>query len=166
MKVFNRLEEILLVPILAIMATLTFVGVVARYAGIPIAYLEEVVPDLFVWATFLGASLAAKHRAHPNLSILAEKVSPNLRRWLALLVNALTVILFAVIGWQGIEAVRQSIQMGETTALGAPAYWVTLAIPVGAALFIVRVLRPAQDDKGEGEDASGPFKSAVNPSNS
>ena len=141
MKRLGRVEEILLVPILAAMAALAFAG-----AGVPIAYIEEVAPDLFVWATFLGAALAARHRAHPGLSVLRENLPPGLRRWLDGIVAGLTVLFFGVLAVQGIRAVGISIRMGETTALGAPAYWVTLAVPIGAALYIYRVLNPADPE--------------------
>lgn len=156
MRGWNRIEEFLLAPVLAVMAGLTFVGVAARYAGVPIAYVEEVVPNLFVWATFLGAALAAKDQAHPNLSALTERFPPDLRRWAERVVAGLTVLFFGVVGWQGVEAVRLSVRTAETTALGAPAYWVTLAVPVGAALYILRALASSRAGDGRGGGASAP----------
>ena len=155
MKWLGRVEEVLLVPILAVMAALTFAGAAARAIGVPIAYIEEVVPDLFVWATFLGAALAARHGAHPGLSVLRENLPPGLRRRLDGIVAGLTVLFFGVLAVQGIRAVGISIQMGETTALGAPAYWVTLAVPVGAALYIYRVLSPADPERPPGGGGGG-----------
>src|SRR5512143_3621017 len=72
-KVWDNVEEGALCLLLFFMVTITFVTVVTRYVfAFPLSYIDQLVPNLFVWVTFLGASAAVKRRAHLGLSLLYD----------------------------------------------------------------------------------------------
>jgi TRAP-type C4-dicarboxylate transport system permease small subunit len=74
---YCKLMEALLVLMLALMVVLVFGNVVMRYAlnsGITIS--EELSRWLFVWMTFLGATVALKEHGHLGSDMLVSRLGP------------------------------------------------------------------------------------------
>lgn len=136
-------EESLLAILLALMVLLVFVQVVSRYVlHRSLSYTEELVRYLFVWSTFLGASAALKRDRHLKLDVVVQRLPDRWRRAGRRCALGGTLFLFVVIGIYGLHIVRLQIQTGQTTAaLGMPAWWVGLSVPVGCILLIVRAIQ-------------------------
>ena len=78
---FCRIIESLIALALATMVILVFGNVVLRYAfNSGIAISEEMSRWLFVWVTFLGATVAVKEQAHLGTDFLTGKLPPWARR--------------------------------------------------------------------------------------
>ncbi len=140
-RIWDNLEEGVLCVLLSGMVVITFVTVVTRYVfGLPISYVDQLVPNLFVWVTFLGASAAMKRRAHLGLSLVAESMPPRWRARLDLVVLAGTSAFFLATAWFGWEVVVMQVRNDLTTSLGYPAWVVGIAVPAGALLLVVRAV--------------------------
>jgi C4-dicarboxylate transporter DctQ subunit len=138
---WDHLEEAALCLLLAVMVVITFVTVFTRYVfDLPLSYIDQLVPNLFVWVTFLGASAAVKRRAHLGLSLVYDALPPRGRAALDVVVLAGTSAFFAATAWYGWKVVVMQMENQLTTALGYPAWLVGIAVPAGAALFVVRSL--------------------------
>jgi C4-dicarboxylate transporter DctQ subunit len=136
-----NLEEGALCFLLAVMTVITFVTVVTRYVfDLPLSYIDQLVPNLFVWVTFLGASAAVKRRAHLGLSLVADALPPRARAVLDVAVLGGTGAFFLLAAWYGWQVVRMQVENGLTTSLGYPAWLVGIAVPLGGALFAVRAV--------------------------
>ena len=128
--------------LLALMTIIAFAGTVSRYVfsrGIP--YLEQFTPELFVWASFLGAAAAARQRAHLGSDVLVAMLPrpwQRLLRWLSLL---LSLGFFGVLIYYGVLGMRQDMRFGFTNALGIGNYWITAALPVAGLLLVLRSLQ-------------------------
>lgn len=76
-----RVIETLIAVALAAMVLLVFGNVVLRYAfNSGIAISEEMSRWLFVWVTFLGATVAVKEQAHLGTDFLLAKLPPWAQR--------------------------------------------------------------------------------------
>ena len=140
-RAWENLEEGLLCLLLAAMVLITFGTVVTRYVfRLPVSYMDQLVPNLFVWVTFLGASAAVKRRAHLGLSILYDAVPPNARRLLDVVILVVTTVFFGIVSWYGVKVVILQVENELMTALGYPSWVVGLAVPVGGGLFILRTV--------------------------
>lgn len=140
-RAWENLEEVLLCLLMAAMVFITFTTVVTRYVfHLPLSYMDQLVPNLFVWVTFLGASAAVKRRAHLGLSILYDAVLPRARRLLDVVILIVTTVFFGVVSWYGVKVVTLQVENELMTALGYPSWVVGLAVPVGGGLFIVRTI--------------------------
>ncbi len=138
---WDHLEEGALCLLLAVMVVITFVTVATRYVfDFPLSYIDQVVPNMFVWVTFLGASAAVKRRAHLGLSMVYDALPPRGRAALDAVVLAGTSAFFAATAWYGWQVVTMQVENRLTMALGYPAWLVGVAVPAGAALFVVRSL--------------------------
>ncbi|HET7824344.1 MAG TPA: TRAP transporter small permease [Anaeromyxobacter sp.] len=138
-RAWDHLEEWLLAALLAVMVAITFVTVVTRYVlDLPLSYVDQLVPNLFVWVTFLGASAAMKRRAHLGLSLVADLLPPRARAALDVVVLVGTSAFFLSTAWFGVVVVQLQVQNDLTTSLGYPAWVIGIAVPAGALLLVVR----------------------------
>ena len=140
-KVWDNVEEGALCLLLFFMVTITFVTVVTRYVfDLPLSYIDQLVPNLFVWVTFLGASAAVKRRAHLGLSLLYDTVPAGGRAVLDALILLGCGAFFLGTAVYGAKIVAMQMENRLMTSLGYPSWFVGLAVPVGSVLFVVRAV--------------------------
>ena len=71
-------------------------GVISRYVfNSPLLWSDELARFLFLWLSMLGAVVALRRNEHMRLSVLVNRASPSLQRWLDT-TAALVVIAFLV----------------------------------------------------------------------
>jgi len=127
--------------ILAIMAAAVFIQVVLRALGwAGIDGLEEIPRYLFVWLVMLGAAAAMHRGEHTALLYFRDKLPPPLRDVAILLVNAAGIALFVVLIQLAFVLVPNA-QLQTSAGLGLPLGYVYAAVPVGAVLLILPMLR-------------------------
>jgi TRAP-type C4-dicarboxylate transport system permease small subunit len=124
----------------ALIIALVFGNVVAR-AGfdVDIAWSNEVVTFLLLWATFLGAAAAARRGAHMRIGELVEATHGRPRAVLEALVLVLVAAVLVLLVRYGWVIVARTWQQ-ETTVLYWPVGLLYAAMPVGAALTLVWVV--------------------------
>jgi TRAP-type C4-dicarboxylate transport system permease small subunit len=138
-KVWDNVEEGALCLLLFFMVTITFVTVVTRYVfAFPLSYIDQLVPNMFVWVTFLGASAAVKRRAHLGLSLLYDMAPAGARAFLDALILLGCVAFFLGTAFYGAKIVSMQVENRLMASLGYPSWFVGLAVPVGSLLFVIR----------------------------
>jgi len=139
--VWNNIEEGALCLLLFFMVTITFVTVVTRYVfDLPLSYIDQLVPNMFVWVTFLGASAAVKRHAHLGLSLLYDMAPGGARAVLDGIILLACGAFFLGTAVYGAKIVSLQMENRLTTSLGYPSWFVGLAVPVGSILFVVRAV--------------------------
>ena len=139
--VWDNVEEGALCLLLFFMVTITFVTVVTRYVfDLPLSYIDQLVPNMFVWVTFLGASAAVKRRAHLGLSLLYDMVPRGARAVLDALILLGCGTFFLGTAVYGAKIVSMQMENRLMTSLGYPSWFVGLAVPVGSVLFVIRAV--------------------------
>ncbi|WP_106476442.1 TRAP transporter small permease [Phytohalomonas tamaricis] len=137
-----RIDEVLGSVALFALFVVALANVVMRYFfSMPLAWAEEVLQLLMMWATFLGASALVRRNEHVLISLLSDKLPPRWARWNERLFNTSVVLICAAIMlFWGIKLLPFSA-FRSTPMLNIPFYWVHLAIPVSAAMMIIHSLR-------------------------
>lgn len=136
----RKVLEVLVLGLMAALATVVVVGVVFRKAGASLVWYDEVASILLAWLTYYGAALAALHRAHIGMPTLVEKLRGPARTGVVLLAELCVLTFFGVLAWAGVRVLSV---LGGTSLVSLP--WVPMAvaqsvIPIGAVLFIVAQL--------------------------
>ena len=127
--------------ILAIMAAAVFIQVVLRFFGwAGIDGLEEVPRYLFVWLVMLGAAAAMHRGEHTALLYFRDRLPPRARDATIILVNAAGITLFVVLIKLAFVLVPNA-QLQTSAGLGLPLGYVFAAVPFGAALMMLPMLR-------------------------
>jgi len=138
-KIWDNLEEGALCLLLVVMVLITFVTVITRYVfDYPLSYIDQLVPNLLVWVTFLGSSAAAKRKAHLGLSMVYDMFPASFRPAVDVLILVGTCAFFSATAWYGWKVVVLQMENRMMASLGYPSWIVGLAVPVGSVLFVVR----------------------------
>lgn len=145
MRLGDRLEEAACALVLAVMTAVTFVNVVTRYlVRYALAFTEELVVNLFVWLTLLGAAVAVREGSHLAFTWLVERAPRPLRRAAVGLSTALGVAVFLALAWFGLGQIASERALGTVSeALAVPQWWYTAGIPLFAVLIAARLVQAA-----------------------
>lgn len=145
----NRLVEIVVGLLMALLVVVVWIGVVDRYLfHWQLPWPEAVARYLMIWAALLAVSCGIARQEHIGLTMLADKLPGGMRRGVFLLLDILAMGLFAYLFWYGIAfaiggASRQAMIFGMSLA---PAF---AAIPVAAALAFLQLTLVLFRDLGE-----------------
>jgi TRAP-type transport system small permease protein len=140
-RVFEGSVNAAAVILFSAMVGVTAAGVFFRYvlnAALP--WAEEADRYLFIWLTFIGASITMRHKAHIAVDVLVRYFRPSLREWFALLSEGCVLGFLAVVFWASGPVIEITSQT-RATATNIPISWVYLAAPVGCVLIGVETLR-------------------------
>jgi TRAP-type C4-dicarboxylate transport system permease small subunit len=144
-KVYENLEEAIGVGLLAVMAIFAFLNVITRYfIQYSFASTEEVEVACLVWLTMLGAAAGFRRGIHLGFDLLKIRFPKFGKKVLVPLSFVLTFTTVCVLIWFSFYQIRDEIDFKTTTeALSVPQWWYTLAIPVGGALILFRIIEAA-----------------------
>ncbi len=136
-------EEFLAAVLVMLMVSLVTLQVLSRYVlHISLSHTEELVRYLFVWATFIGASGAVYRNRH--LSVTGTAPESRFRKHVSLLSGIGAVLFSCLLIARGISVVMLQARTGQkTAAMGLPMWIIGLAVPLGAAFMLVRILQRA-----------------------
>jgi TRAP-type C4-dicarboxylate transport system permease small subunit len=136
-----RSLEVAMVAILGVMVVLVFSNVVARYVfDAAITWAEEVSRFLFVWLTFVGASIGLHRGIHLGMDLVVARLTSR-RRLVIEIVNHLIVLgFFAVWGFGGVTLIEANLNY-MSPATGFSMGLVYLIGPLAALLMGYETLR-------------------------
>jgi TRAP-type transport system small permease protein len=127
--------------ILAVMAAAVFLQVLLRFLGLSgIDGLEEIPRYLFVWLVMIGAAAAMYRGEHTVLDYFINRLPPRLRALIIAATNAAGIVLFLYLVKLSVVLVPNA-QLQTSPGLGLPLGYVFAAIPVGAILIVLPMLR-------------------------
>lgn len=127
--------------ILAIMTAAVFIQVVMRFMGwAGIDGIEEAPRYLFVWLVMIGAAAAMQRGEHTVLDYFINRLGARARALVLVLTNALAIGLFLTMIKLSLVLVPNA-QLQTSAGLELPLGYVFAAIPVGAALIILPMVR-------------------------
>lgn len=145
-----KLSTVLLSVLVAAMTIIIIAQVLSRgLINISIFGAEEFSRYCFIWATFLGASVAYKSGEMVALDLIVNKISIKFK-WLYLIMIELFVLLFSlvVLNYGIQQTFSPSIMNQVSPAIQLPMFIVYLSIPLGFGLIclysihtIIRLIR-------------------------
>jgi tripartite ATP-independent transporter DctM subunit len=145
---FDRALIVLVESVCAVLLVAEIVvllaGVVFRYAlHQPLVWSDELAGMMFLWLSMLGAVLALRPGEHMRMTAFVSRLSPERRAFVDTLAIVLSVGLLGLV-----LAPAYDYASGEaaivTPALQISNAWRALALPVGAVMLIVGLIRLVQ----------------------
>jgi len=124
------------------MATMVFIGVMSRYLGRPLYFVEEYTGYLAAVITIVTLAYILKRSTHISVNFIPELLPRRGRIGLetATLLISLGVVVMLLVA--GINLVIDSFVSQRTawTIMETPMGWVQLIIPVGLGLLIIQIM--------------------------
>jgi len=134
----NRLSERLLFFLMLLMIGVTTAQVFFRFFFEALTWSEELSCFLLVLASLLGAAVAFKRGSHIAVTFLTQKLPRGLQKGMAVLVNLLGILFFAIVATYG--AVLMKTEASQTTpAMMISMSWIYAMYPVLGAVIILHL---------------------------
>ena len=141
-------EAFLAAAFLLLMVALIFLGGVARVLGHPVNWAVDAATCLFAWACFFCADIAWRRNSLLSIDLLVNRLPAKLRLACRLFNYGVisAFLLYAVVmgAWLSWISRARSFQ-------GIPEIsysWVTMSMPVGAALLLITALLKVRAEFG------------------
>jgi TRAP-type C4-dicarboxylate transport system permease small subunit len=140
-RVYEWLVNTVAVTLFSGMVAVTTLGVFFRYVlNDALPWAEEADRYMFIWLSFVGASITMRHKAHIAVDLLVRYVPLAWRARLALLSLACVLAFLGVVFWAS-GPVLELTSETRATATDIPMIWVYLAVPTGCLLIGIETLR-------------------------
>lgn len=145
-KYLNSIIKTIVIISFGIMVVVTFAQIFYRYVLLrPIPWAEELARFLFVWITFLGASVAVRNKAHVGVEVLISKFPKKTYKRFLSGAYILCAIFCALMAYNGFIMLKR-ISTQTSAAMGMPMSVPYLAVPVGFTLMVMNFLFLAYEE--------------------
>jgi C4-dicarboxylate transporter DctQ subunit len=140
MRIIDAVEKwalvVLMILLIALVSFQVFNRVVVK---ISMPWLEETARYTAAWVVFIGASYAAKQKAHIGVTAVVDMLPKGWRKSTEVFMYVTCVMFSLVMLFYGIKIVIVQMNMGQLTpALRIPMYWPYLSIPLGGLMLTLR----------------------------
>jgi TRAP-type transport system small permease protein len=134
---FARLLDGLAIAMMAALVAVIAWSVLARQVlHVAVPWAEEVGAGLLAWMVALGAAAAWQRRGHITIDVLLRRLPPGPRFPLVILIEAGSLLLFAVAFW-GAWSMMSVSAHNRTAALGISYTWLYLGLVIGLGAMIL-----------------------------
>jgi C4-dicarboxylate transporter DctQ subunit len=139
-KIWDKLEEILIVILISVASYLSFQEVILRSVfntGWSGSY--EITIMALIWCSFIGVSLGIKENVHIGVDLLVNKFPPKLKMLFIYLSIACCLVFGIIIAYQGYQF-AQFITRSHLLSrdLRIPMEWAYWSVPVCGGLITLR----------------------------
>ena len=144
---------------LAVIVVLSFSQVVSRYVfSFSISWAQELVTYLLVWLVFMGCCMGLRDNEVAALTIVVDKLSPNMKKTARILVQVL-LIMFCVVGFWANQEIIANMWNKKSSILRMNLGYVSLAFSVSNVIIIFNavleignilkslIVKPREEDK-------------------
>jgi TRAP-type C4-dicarboxylate transport system permease small subunit len=139
----NWLAERLLAFFIAVTVIAVIAQVVFRYGvQASLTWSEEVARYAFIWAIFVGTSVAARNGQHIVVEALVKTFPRTLQRWLRVFALLVCAAFFALFTWACVLLVENALPQ-KSAALEISIAWVYAAAVLGGAASVLHFLNGA-----------------------
>jgi TRAP-type C4-dicarboxylate transport system permease small subunit len=139
-------ENVFLAVSHGIVAALVVIAVVFRYfIADPLIWTEEFIVIVFTWMLFVGFASGFRERMHLRIDALLILLPVGARFALGAIATAATLATLAALVWFG-TAQAMSLLETQTPMMRISAAWAVTAVPIGALLSLLHIVRHAVDD--------------------
>ncbi|MCL1829003.1 MAG: TRAP transporter small permease [Oscillospiraceae bacterium] len=138
-----RLEEYILGVLMMIIFVVMAVNIIGRYVfNTSLTFVDEATTFLFGCACFIGAPIACFRGINIGMDALIIFLPVKAKKAFIWWVTALSLALYVVLLYQGVDLVRsQIVNKTATPAMNTPVWLFSLAVPFSAALYLLRCVQ-------------------------
>ena len=148
-KLYERViaaEAWIAAAFLVLMVALIFLGGVSRVLGYPLNWSTDFATALFAWACFLCADIAWRKDNLMAIEILTSRLREKLQT-ACRMVNYFIIALFLLYAMTFGTWLAWTSRVRSFQGIPEISYsWVTMSMPVGAALLLITTILKARDE--------------------
>ena len=139
-KIWDNLEEFIIVPLIFAMSIIIFIQVIMRYVfQNSLTWSEELARYLFVWLVYFSVSFTARRQKHIRIDAAINLYPKKLRPYVEILSEIIVLAFSIFIAVTGVTVYQKIAWSGQMSpAIGIPMQIVYAAPMVGMALTAIR----------------------------
>ncbi|SJN13954.1 TRAP dicarboxylate transporter, DctQ subunit, unknown substrate 8 [Halomonas citrativorans] len=137
---YDKGEEWLAISLLGGTSLSMLVSSTARAVGQPFAGGAELAQFLFIWTAVLGADITLRHGGQVRIDALVIRLPAKLQLIITSLCLGMMLLFLVLLAWYGFILATSNWQRPMGVA-GLSYGYITLALPIGAVLMIITLLR-------------------------
>ena len=143
MRWLEKLEEVLITLLMAVMTLVTFGQVVARYVfNYSFVWALELTGVLFAWLVFVGMSYGVRVGAHIGVDAVVRLLGPRSARAVGILAALLCIVYALIVAWGGWQYVLKMHEVGILMQDIPVQQWIPrIVLPLGFLLLAFRFLQ-------------------------
>ena len=139
LRTVNRIEDWLLISMLAVMVVLAVTQIVYRnVSGGGMAWIDPLLRVLVLWVALSGAVIASRTDNHIRIDFFAKYITGKYYYYIKRFVHAYCVVICALIAWYSVNFVQMEYEYGTEAFAGVPAWITQLIIPIAFGLMAFR----------------------------
>jgi C4-dicarboxylate transporter, DctQ subunit len=133
MRWLDRLEEFIVMLLMAGMTLLAFAQVVARYVfNYSFVWALEVIGVMFAWLIFVGMAYGVREGTHIGVDLLVRSLGPRASRVVGGIAAVLCIAYALILAWGGLQYVEKMYTVGiEMQDVPIPQWVPRLVLPAG-----------------------------------
>lgn len=136
-----RVEDVLIVVVHGLIATLVFLAVVMRYVfNNPLTWGEELIVALLTWMVFLGSAAAVRSQMHIRIDVMAPVFRMPKFNWLNTVTVLVGIVILGTMIWACYTQVLEELVVASPM-MNVSKAWFAASMPVGLILMLIHVLR-------------------------
>lgn len=133
----KSIEKVLLVFLLTCMFILGMMQIISRFIiKSPISWSEVMLTYMFIWSSFIGASVAVDEKSHFAVDIFVKRLPDGFQHTIEIFVNFLILVFAAFVVYKGMYLVLSNRDQ-LMSAMPFSMSWPYLALPVSSVFIIV-----------------------------
>lgn len=139
-KIWDNLEEFIIIPLIFAMSIIIFIQVIMRYVfQNSLTWSEELARYLFVWLVYFSVSFTARRQKHIRIDAAINLYPKKLRPYIDILSEIIVLAFSIFIAVTGVTVYQKIAWSGQMSpAIGIPMQIVYAAPMVGMALTAIR----------------------------
>ena len=147
MRWVDRLEEFVVIVLMAAMTLLAFAQVVARYVfNYSFVWALEVIGVMFAWLIFVGMAYGVRAGTHIGVDLLVRSLRPAPARIVGCIALALCIAYALILAWGGLQYVEKMHSVGiEMQDVPLPQWVPRLVLPGGFLWLAFRFAQALRD---------------------
>ena len=142
-KIWDNLEEFIIVPPIFAMSIIIFIQVICRYVfQNSLTWSEELARYMFVWLVYFSVSFTARRQKHIRIDAAINLYPKKLRPYIEILSEIIVLAFSIFIAVTGVTVFHKIAWSGQMSpAMGIPMQFVYAAPMIGLALTAIRQLQ-------------------------
>ena len=139
-SIFDKIEEWILVLLMAGVSIVVFIQIASRTAGNSLSWSEELARYLTIWVTFIGASYGFRFGTHIGVDAFKQWLPFRAERVVDLVSNLIVALLCVLMMKFSIDIiVKVHLKFHQVSpAMRMPIWIAYLALPMGYAFMFIR----------------------------
>lgn len=135
------MEEYITLFFFVIMCIFIFIQIVSRYImNDPLGFSDEIARYAYVWMTFIGLSLAAKHELHVKVELIDLIIHGRFRHWMKLVIDFGVMILLVIMLCLGFRYTAfSSVNRWASLPMFSMSL-VNISFPIGCSIATLRTI--------------------------